>query len=92
MPERPNTHVPWKLPVLAPLWIIQIALAVLFLVGVPIVKHSVPEWRNGAIDLRYATDLLQPVVFINCYLSFQFSERRTNVHNTNALGAEHGLS
>ena len=53
MPENPNTRPLWKLPILLPLWIIQMLLAVLFLSGIPIVCS-----QNPGMDFRCVNHIL----------------------------------
>ena len=52
MSARENPYAPWKLPVIGPLWVIQITIPVAYFIGVPIVATSKPGWHAG-MDVWY---------------------------------------
>ena len=54
MPEADNPFAPWRLPVLVPLWIIQLVLALVFLIAVPIIaNNSSRYYYSTGMDARY---------------------------------------
>ena len=62
MPDRLAS--PWKLPVLVPLWVIQVVLAILFLAGIPIVRLNASDYyRRPDVDVPYVFLLLSPRFF-----------------------------
>ena len=54
MPEVQNQFAPWRVPVLVPLWIIQIVLGLVFLVAVPIIANENRQYYSSSgMDARY---------------------------------------
>jgi hypothetical protein len=51
-----NPHAPWRLPVLVPLWIVQLLVPVTYLIAIPVVVNTVPPYYHPpppGVDIRW---------------------------------------
>lgn len=51
-----NPYAPWRLPVLVPLWIVQLLVPVTYLIAIPVVVNTVPPYYHPpppGVDIRW---------------------------------------